>query len=179
MRRSSGTFEIRDREQQRPELRERTVPASVPDELRYLRRLYEDLVTVQGFAGATFGPPPDEATYEEARELAWLAHALRAGGYEATMHSAKMRCGPESLAAFKRSGSDIEVRETLCARFFGRELPVAQQSVKLPLMTVKQAIRVTGPDPLWDVELAPALRDSVAVHFNLTPLEETAERHVA
>lgn len=175
----TGTFEIRDREEQRPALTDRTVPATVPDDLRYLQRLYEDLATIQRFAGATFGPPPDETTYDEARELAWLAESLLAGGYDAAMQSAKMTCGPEALKSLKRSGSDIEVRETLCARFFGRELPVAQQSVKLPHVTTRQAVRIPGPDPLWEVELIPTSSDSAPVRFALTPLNESSQRRDA
>jgi hypothetical protein len=46
----------------RPELVQPTTSAAVPDDLRYLRRVYEDLATIQRFAGATFGPPPEETT---------------------------------------------------------------------------------------------------------------------
>jgi hypothetical protein len=175
----TGTFEIRDREEQRPSLTASTVPAAVPNDLRYLQRVYEDLATIQRFAGATFGPPPDETTYEEAQGLAWLAQALLAGGYDGTMHSAKMRCGPEAFAAFKQSGNDLEMRETLYANFFGHELPIALQTVKLPLVTIKQAVRIPGPEPLWDIELIPACGDSAPVHFALTPVDESSQQEAA
>jgi hypothetical protein len=175
----AGTFEVRDREGRRPALAEPTVPAPVPDDLRYLQRFYEDLATIERFAGSTFGATPDETTYEEARAVSWLAQALRDGGYERTMRSFNAHCGPAGLSALKRSGSNIEIRETLYARFFGREAAVAYQTMKLPLMVVRQAVRVPGTQPAWDVELVPAVGDSAPVRFVLTPLEHNTERDAA
>ena len=175
----TGTVEIRDREEHRPALCEQTTPTPVPDDLRFLHTVYDALATVQRFAGSTFGPPPEEITYEVAQQLAWLAQALRDGGYDAMLSNASMRCGPEALGSFRRSGSTIEVRETLCAEFFGRELTVANRSVQLPLMVIKQATRLPGSEPLWDVELVPAIGDQAEVRFVLAPLDQLAEPRAA
>lgn len=175
----TGTFEVRDREGQRPSLSEQTQPTPLADDLRHLHRIYEDLATIERFAGASFGPPPDEVTYEVAQQLAWLAQALATGSYDGTITSAQMRCGPDAVAGFRSGGNAIEIRQTLCAQFFGRELPVAEQVARLPLMVIKEAIRVPRPEALWDVVLIPATGDSGPVHFVLTPLDPQRERVAA
>ncbi len=126
-----GTFTIADREERREPLREATVPGAVPDGLRMIHRVYKDLATIQRFAGRTFGPPPDQITAVEAHQLGWIAEALSAGGYEGSIESATLTCGPEALAAFRRAGSEFGTEETLSARFFGRAIPVAVQRTKL------------------------------------------------
>jgi hypothetical protein len=132
-----------------------TTSAAVPDDLRYLRRVYENLATIQRFAGATFGPPPEETTYEEAYDLAWLAQALVAGGYNAATSKSATHCA------------------LVCS---GASFRFAQQHVKLPLMTIKHATRIRGPEPLWEVELLPPSGDNAPVRYRLTPLDRSAAR---
>ncbi len=175
----AGRFEVRDREGRRTPLAESTVPAPVPDDFRHLRRIYADLATIQEFGGAAFGPTPEEFSYEDAANLSFLANALREGGYDATLRNSRMQCGPEALKAFRRSGSNIEVHETLYARFFGHELPVAKRIMKLPLMVIKHAIRLPGADPLWEVEIVPASGDRVAVRCLLVRLDSQPNQRAA
>jgi len=49
---------------------EQTRLAVVPEDLRYLKRFYDDLATVQHFAGSTFGPRP--MTRPMRRRASWL-----------------------------------------------------------------------------------------------------------
>jgi hypothetical protein len=72
--------------------------------------------------------------------------------------------------------NSIEIRQILHANFFGRELPVANQTVQLPLMVITQAIRLPGPEPLWEVEILPTAGDSAPVHFVLAPLDDAAQQ---
>lgn len=175
----TGRFEVRDREGRRKPLAESTVAASVPDDFRHLQRIYADLATIQEFAGATFGPTPEEFSSEDAANLAFLANALHEGGYDATLHSGRMRCGPEALKSFRRSGSNIEIHETLVGNFFGHELPVAKRIMKLPLMVIKHAIRIPGAEPLWDVEIVPATGDRAEVRCLLVRLDPQPDQRAA
>ncbi len=139
--------------------------------------VYQDLADIQQYAGRTFGPPPDEVTAAEAEQLAWLAQAVRSSGYDADISSVRLTCGPEALATFRRSGSDIELRETLVANFFGREVPVAERTTRLPLMIVHSATRLE--DALWEVDLVPMSCTTVRIHCALEPLDERRTRDAA
>jgi hypothetical protein len=164
-----GTFTINDREEQRPGLTEQTMPAPVPDELRLLQRIYEGIATIQRFAGRSLGPPPDVFPIDLAEHIAWLSQAVLAGGYDATITSATMTCDSNALAQLKRSGNDIEIRDTLVANLLDREVEVAERITKLPLMQVKQVARLASETSAWEVELVPATGDSAPIHVELKP----------
>lgn len=175
----TGMFTVSDREEQRPALTQATPAMAVPEELRLTKRFYDDFATLRRFVGAAAGPPPDQATSEDAQRLAWLAQSLRDGGYDDNVTAMKMRCDAHALTATKRCGNEIEIAETLWARLFGREFAVAKRSAKLPLMTLNQAIRVTGAAPMWDIEFVPMSGDSAPVRFTIEPFEQAQQRDAA
>jgi hypothetical protein len=175
-----GRFKIEDRDGQRPPLEERTAPHALPRELVLLHHAYRDLAYVEEFAGASFGPPPDQFTSEEAKQLAWLADALRNGGYDASLSSWKVACGAEGLAQLRSQGaSDVATSETLCMQLFGSELRVAQRVIKLPPMTMRSAVRRRGSEALWDVEFVPLAGESQQVRNELRRLEDGGEQAAA
>jgi hypothetical protein len=162
-----GTFSIEDRDQRRSTMSEQTVPRRVPDGLRDLRDVYVDLAEIEEFAGATFGPPPDEFSADEANQLGYLASLLRKRRIAGTVTSGKVVVGAEGLAMFRRAGSELVMRERLLASLFGRELPVAEKVTRLPPMQVRHATRLTGG--AWEAELAPVAGDAAPVEIEFLP----------
>ena len=147
-----GTLSVADREDDQCAISQPTSRRQVPAGLRALRDVYQDLADIQTFAGKTFGRPPDEFSAEDANNLAYLADLLRRGKVDASVTSATMIMTADGLAGLRQSGNEIQVRENLIARFFDREIHVAERVVHLPWMQVSHA---TGLQDGWEVELVP------------------------
>lgn len=172
----NGAFSVEDREEHRPPMSQPTVRRPIRPGLRALRDFYRDLADVQAFAGQTFGPPPDEFTADEANNLAYLAHLLRRGRLNGSVTSGKMIVGAEALRHFRRSGSDIEIRENLIADLFGREVHVAERVMHLPPMQVRYATR--HPSGGWEVQLVPAAGNQAPMEIEFRPPQREETRRL-
>ena len=161
-----GTWSIADRESRRMTLSEPTVPQPVPSGLSQLRDFYRNLADIQDFAGATFGPPPDDVSAEGAYNVAHLAELLRCGKVNGTVTSSKMTIGAEGLAQFRRSGSNIQIREKLFADLFGHQVHVADRIMHLPPMQVRNPIRRSEG---WEIDLVPTAGDQAPMEIEFLP----------
>ncbi len=64
-------------------------------------------------------------------------------------------------------------------QLFGREIEVAEQVVKLPLMRVDQAVRRAGREGLWDVRIVPVASSEVTVRAQFLPPRRDEHAEVA
>lgn len=95
--------------------------------------------------------------------MSYLAHLLRLGRIDGNVTSGRVVVSAEGLAQFRRSGTDIEVRENLMANLFGREVHVAERVLHLPPMQVRYATsRARGQ---WEVELVPVTGDQAPMEI--------------
>jgi hypothetical protein len=148
-----GTLSLSDREEHRPTLFQPTDARPVPPGLGALRDVYRDLAYIQEFASATFGPPPDDFSANEAAQLAHLAELLRRERVTGTVSSGIMVVSADALPHLRTARSDITVTHKLFATLFGREIHVAERVMHLPPMHVRSATR--RRDGEWEVGLVP------------------------
>jgi hypothetical protein len=76
----------------------------------------------------------------------------------------------ETIANFRRSGSDIEVRHTVVTIAFGQEIALAERVVQLPLMKVAQTERLPGVRDAWKITLVPLAAEEIEVFAEYRPL---------
>lgn len=165
-----GALRILDRSGHRDPIEERLPRRQPPAGLIDLHRLMWALVEIERFTGAPPPPVPEEVKVSEIDDIAWLGQVLGDRGYSMRLTSVTARVGPEGSGAF-RTGSDITVSETLVADIFGREVPVAECVVRLPLMTVTERRRPPGEDA-WEVVMVPLHSHEAEVWAELRPLNE-------
>jgi hypothetical protein len=152
-----GTFAVTDRDERRPAMILATERRSMPDGLRGLRDFYRNLAEIEAFAGKSIGPPPEEFGADDVHNVAYLAHLLRRGRLGGTIKSGKVFVSAEAVSHFRRSGNEIEIRDNLMAKLFGRDVHVADRVLHLPPMQVRHATR--RPEGVWEVELVPVAGD--------------------
>lgn len=159
-----GTITLEDREGVRPTLQRSNVSRLLPPDLPMLRNAYRDLFEIEAFAGATFGPPPDEFAPNELRNLAFLADQLRQSRTQLPLTSMKLVVRADGLEEFRSvEAAHLLFREQLYAHLFGRDLHVGQRVTQPPPMRIKHAVK--RPDRAWDVTLVPSGTPNATIEY--------------
>jgi len=166
----SGFVRFVDRTRARDPMKKRLSGSPVHPMLLELKRLVAALVILEEAAGQPMPAIPDQVPGRVVNQLDRAARLLKAGGEIGEITEAHVETSSEGVSEFRRSGSDIEVRQDASVNAFGKPVPVGTRTLKLPLMRVDHAERLPGERDRWRVRLVPVLSGKIETWIEYRPL---------
>jgi hypothetical protein len=165
-----GLVRFVDRTGNRDSMEKKVSRRDIQPQLLDLKKLADALVTLEEAAGKPMPSIPDEVPEAVIDQLSEIAELLKAGGEIGRITDSHAEMSSQGVSAFKRSGSDIEVRENVGVSVFGSKFSIAQRIIKLPMMRLVHAERLPGNEDLWRVKLVPLHGGEIETWIAFEPL---------
>jgi hypothetical protein len=169
-----GPVILEDRTGERPTTEYPGTDTPAPSWLAPWARLHADVAELERAAGRPAPLAPDEVSGFDLHAITVVAEMLRERRSTGDLKDAKLTFKPRAIPdEIPTVVTDLVLRQTLVARVFGQEFPVARQVTVCPPMLVRERVRLSNGG--WQVTIIPFGSDSVEVVSELVPLSENPE----
>ena len=145
---------------------------SEPEWLPIFAAVYEGLAEIEAAAGAPAPALPDPLTGADVEAVTAVAATLRARRQTGRISDLSLTFAPgaRSMPAVGAIVNDLTIEQTMVARIFGHEVPVARQRFIPPPMIVES--HLLQPDGSHAVKLLPLAGSAVELVIEVIPLSE-------